>query len=530
MHLISIKIAGFKSFADPVTIHVPRSLSGVVGPNGSGKSNIIDAMRWVIGESSAKSLRGGTLDDVIFNGSAQRKPAGQASVELLFDNSLSQCSGQWEKYAEISIRRTVTRDGISEYFINGTRARRRDVRELFLGTGFGPRSYSIIEQGMISRIVEGKPENLSEFIEEASGVSKFREKRHETLLKLNRVEDNLERLNDMRLEIEKRIRQLKYQADQARRYTSNKERLDSLKIQLLAYAWREMNHQVSEMHASTSKLDLELEKRTAGVRAVEVDLERARQHRLSLESTLTDVQMEQFRINADISDFDRRIKECAEEIERTKDEIREKAIQIGETERAIVSQQDKAKSAAIEYERVLVQLSGAKEILQTEQSKLEQEESQQSDKQILAEKLEQQVIEAVRRRESAFSALTENRNNLTANVESIESVTEDISRLENASAKFVADSSHQVLNGVVVECDKLKAQIQQMESDLSERRTQIDQYAVELESLRKVPEKLGSNWPLSKEVSVHPRLKMMKKFRIGLKIINWLIRRSYSQR
>ena len=484
MHLISIKIAGFKSFADPVTIHVPRSLSGIVGPNGSGKSNIIDAMRWVIGESSAKSLRGGTLDDVIFNGSAQRKPAGQASVELLFDNSLSQCSGQWERYAEISIRRTVTRDGISEYFINGTRARRRDVRELFLGTGFGPRSYSIIEQGMISRIVEGKPENLSEFIEEASGVSKFREKRHETLLKLNRVEDNLERLNDMRLEIEKRIRQLKYQADQARRYTSNKERLDSLKIQLLAHAWREMNHQVSEMHTSKSKLDLELEKRTAGVRAVEVDLEKARQHRLNLESTLTDVQMEQFRINADISDFDRRIKECAEEIERTKDEIHTKSIQIGETERAIVSQRDKAKSAAIEYERVLAQLSSAREILQTEQSELKQEESQQSEKQILAEKLEQQVIEAVRQRESAFSALTENRNNLSATIESIESVTKEISRLENISSKFVADSSHQVLNGVVVECDKLKAQIQKMESDLSERRTQIDQYALELEYLR----------------------------------------------
>lgn len=484
MHLISIKIAGFKSFADPVTIHVPRSLSGIVGPNGSGKSNIIDAMRWVVGESSAKSLRGGTLDDVIFNGSALRKPAGQASVELLFDNSLSQCSGQWERYAEISIRRTVTRDGISEYFINGTRARRRDVRELFLGTGFGPRSYSIIEQGMISRIVEGKPENLSEFIEEASGVSKFREKRHETLLKLNRVEDNLERLNDMRLEIEKRIRQLKYQADQARRYTSNKERLDSLKIQLLAHAWREMNHQVSEMHASKSKLDLELEKRTAGVRAVEVDLEKARQHRLNLESTLTDVQMEQFRINADISDFDRRIKECAEEIERTKDEIHAKSIQIGETERAIVSQRDKAKSAAMEYERVLAQLSSTKEILQTEQSNLNQEESQQSENQKLAEKLEQQVIEAVRRRESAFSALAENRNKLTSTIESFESVTKEISRLEDVSSKFVADSSQKVMNGVAVECDRLKAQIHQMESDLSERRTQIDQYAVELESLR----------------------------------------------
>ena len=193
MQLKRIKISGFKSFADPVTFYMPGKVAGIVGPNGSGKSNVIDAMRWVVGESSAKSLRGETLDDVIFNGSERRKPAARANVELLFDNTQNRCPAQWMKYAEISVRRTVTRDGISEYFINNTHTRRRDVKELFLGTGFGPRSYSIIEQGMISRIVEGKPEELSSFIEEASGVSRFREKRHETLLKLNRTQENMER-------------------------------------------------------------------------------------------------------------------------------------------------------------------------------------------------------------------------------------------------------------------------------------------------------------------------------------------------
>jgi chromosome segregation protein len=180
LRLTSVKLAGFKSFVDPTSIAVPGQLVGVVGPNGCGKSNVIDAVRWVLGESSARQLRGEHMQDVIFNGSTERKPVGRASVELVFDNSLGRIGGAWAQYSEISVKRVLTREGDSSYYINGQHVRRRDVQDIFLGTGLGPRAYSIIEQGMISRVIEAKPEELRVFLEEAAGISRYKERRRET--------------------------------------------------------------------------------------------------------------------------------------------------------------------------------------------------------------------------------------------------------------------------------------------------------------------------------------------------------------
>ena len=180
MRLTQIKLAGFKSFVDPTTIAVPGQLVGVVGPNGCGKSNVIDAVRWVLGESSAKHLRGEKMEDVIFNGTSTRKPGGRAAVELVFDNALGRVGGQWGQYGEISVKRVLTRDGNSDYYINGQHVRRRDITDIFLGTGLGPRAYAIIEQGMITRVITSKPEELRVFLEEVAGVSKYRERRRET--------------------------------------------------------------------------------------------------------------------------------------------------------------------------------------------------------------------------------------------------------------------------------------------------------------------------------------------------------------
>ncbi|HBA33654.1 MAG TPA: chromosome segregation protein SMC, partial [Gammaproteobacteria bacterium] len=180
MRLSKIKLAGFKSFVDPTTIEMPSNLIGIVGPNGCGKSNTIDAVRWVMGESSAKHLRGGSMEDVIFSGSSARKPVAQASVELVFDNTSGSLGGEYAQYAEISVRRQVTREGQSHYFLNSSRCRRRDITDIFLGTGLGPRSYAIIEQGMISRLIESRPEDLRVYIEEAAGISKYKDRRRET--------------------------------------------------------------------------------------------------------------------------------------------------------------------------------------------------------------------------------------------------------------------------------------------------------------------------------------------------------------
>src|SRR6056300_1488970 len=212
-----MKLAGFKSFVDPTTVNFPSSMCGVVGPNGCGKSNIIDAVRWVMGESSAKQLRGDSLTDVIFNGSGGRKPVGQASIELLFDNSDGRIGGEYASYAEISVRRRVTREGASDYFLNGTRCRRKDIMDIFLGTGMGPRSYAIIEQGMISNLITAKPEDLRVYVEEAAGISKYKERRRDTENRIRRTHENLERLADLREELERQLQHLQRQARTAER-------------------------------------------------------------------------------------------------------------------------------------------------------------------------------------------------------------------------------------------------------------------------------------------------------------------------
>ena len=245
MRLKQIKLAGFKSFVDPTTVTLPGNRCAVVGPNGCGKSNIIDAVRWVMGESSAKQLRGENLTDVIFNGSNARKPTAMASIELLFDNSDGRIGGEYASYAEISVRRQVTRDSQSSYFLNGNRCRRRDIMDIFLGTGFGPRSYSIIEQGMISQLVEAKPEDLRVYLEEAAGISRYKERRRETENRIRHTRENLERLTDLREELGQQLDRLNRQAKAAERYRELKteERkltaeLHTLRYSICTWCWK----------------------------------------------------------------------------------------------------------------------------------------------------------------------------------------------------------------------------------------------------------------------------------------------------
>jgi chromosome segregation protein len=218
MQLKHIKLSGFKSFVDPTKISFPTNMVGVVGPNGCGKSNVIDAVRWVLGELSAKNLRGESMVDVIFNGSEKRKASGQCSIELLFDNSSAKIGGEFASFNEVSIKRVMTRDAQSDYYINNTKCRRKDVQEIFLGTGLGPSSYAIIEQGMVSRLVSAKPDELRTHIEEAAGVSKYRERRKETESRIKRTKENLSRVKDIRDEISRLVRRLENQAKAAEKY------------------------------------------------------------------------------------------------------------------------------------------------------------------------------------------------------------------------------------------------------------------------------------------------------------------------
>ncbi|HEY6895029.1 MAG TPA: AAA family ATPase, partial [Rhodanobacteraceae bacterium] len=224
MRLTQIKLSGFKSFVDPTSIATPGQLVGIVGPNGCGKSNVIDAVRWVLGESKASALRGESMQDVIFNGAGDRKAIGRASVELFFDNSQGRIGGQWGQYSELSIKRMLTRDGDSTYYINNIPVRRRDIHDVFLGTGLGPRAYAIIEQGMISRVIEARPEELRVFLEEAAGVSKYKERRRETEGRLSDTRENLARVDDIRLELGNQLARLEEQAKVAAQYRELEER------------------------------------------------------------------------------------------------------------------------------------------------------------------------------------------------------------------------------------------------------------------------------------------------------------------
>jgi chromosome segregation protein len=326
MRLSKIKLAGFKSFVDPTTITFPSNLVGVVGPNGCGKSNVIDAVRWVMGESSASRLRGDSITDVIFNGSSSRKPVGAASVELLFDNTETTLEGQYAKYAEISIRREVSRDGISAYYLNGTRCRRKDITGVFLGTGLGPRSYSIIEQGMISRLIEAKPEDMRVFLEEAAGISKYKERRRETSNRIKHTKENLDRLLDVLDEVEKQIKHLDRQAKTAERYSKYKNEERRTAAEVLALRTKDLDDRASAAGSKLAERKTSLEAAIAKQRSLEASLEDTRLRQTERSDEFNAVQARFYKVGSEIARLEQSIEHARELRERQQSDL-EQAVQ-----------------------------------------------------------------------------------------------------------------------------------------------------------------------------------------------------------
>jgi chromosome segregation protein len=321
VRLSSIKLSGFKSFVDPTNFQVPGQLVGVVGPNGCGKSNIIDAVRWVLGESKASELRGESMQDVIFNGSTHRKPAGRSSVELVFDNNAGKAAGQWGRYAEIAVKRTLTRDGTSTYYINGQPVRRRDIQDIFLGTGLGPRAYAIIGQGMISRIIESRPEELRVFLEEAAGVSKYKERRRETENRLSDTRENLLRVEDILRELNANLEKLEAQAAVARRFQQMQS--DQEEKQKLLWLLRKNDANAEQVRFFREIEDAQtgLEAQTAQLRGVELDLEHLRQAHFAAGDRLHTAQGALYSVNAEIGSLEAQIKFVVESRTRLQNQI-----------------------------------------------------------------------------------------------------------------------------------------------------------------------------------------------------------------
>jgi len=321
MRLKTIKLAGFKSFVDPTTVNLASNMCAVVGPNGCGKSNIIDAVRWVMGESSAKNLRGEAMTDVIFNGSGSRKPVGQASIELVFDNSDGTITGEYAGYNEISVKRRVTRDGQNLYYLNNSRCRRRDITDIFLGTGLGPRSYAIIEQGMISRLIEAKPEELRVYIEEAAGISRYKERRKETESRMRRTMENLERLTDIREELERQLVRLERQAKAAEKYGQYKsdERKYSARLRTLRYLALQTASQTLRGNITQYELDVE-EAVTQRVK-FDTEIEKQRAEYTGRSDAFNEIQRDYYSLGADIARIEQSIQHAKEREQRLRIDI-----------------------------------------------------------------------------------------------------------------------------------------------------------------------------------------------------------------
>jgi chromosome segregation protein len=332
MRLSTIKLAGFKSFVDPTTLHLPTNMTGVVGPNGCGKSNIIDAVRWVMGESSASRLRGDSLTDVIFAGSTARKPVSQAMVELVFDNSDHTIAGEYAAFNEISVKRTVSRDGQSNYYLNGARCRRRDITDLFLGTGLGPRSYSIIEQGMISQVIDAKPEELRVYLEEAAGISKYKERRKETETRIRHTRENLDRLNDLREEVGKQLQHLARQARQAEQYTAIQSERRIRDAQWKALEFRALDAQLQALREGLSREETRLQQLIAEQREAERELETGRVRREDASTGLSRVQAANYEVSGTLARIEQQIahqREMADRLYKAREETRLALDEIG---------------------------------------------------------------------------------------------------------------------------------------------------------------------------------------------------------
>jgi chromosome segregation protein len=321
MRLNKVRLSGFKSFVDPTSVQLPGNLTGIVGPNGCGKSNIIDAVRWVMGELSARHLRGDSMADVIFNGSSARKPVGAASVELVFDNSDGKIGGAYASYTEISLKRVVARDGSSSYFINGGRCRRKDITQLFLGTGLGSRSYAIIEQGMISRVIEARADDMRAFIEEAAGISLYKERRRETEVRVADARENLERLQDLRDEVDKQIRHLQRQASAARRYQDLKAQERLLTAELLALRLREIDSGAVTQDGAMRECELAMQQALAEQRGAEAAIEKQRAFHVEHGEALSRVQARYYELGAEVTRTEENIRYTRELRDRQRSEL-----------------------------------------------------------------------------------------------------------------------------------------------------------------------------------------------------------------
>ena len=527
MQLKSIHFSGFKSFVDPTTLKLPAEIIGIVGPNGCGKSNVIDAVRWVMGESSAKTLRGDSMTDVIFNGSSSRQPVGKATVELMFDNTEGKAPGAYSQYAEISIKRSLSREGQSEYFLNNVRCRRKDITEIFLGTGLGPRSYSIIEQGMVSRIVEARPEDLRVFVEEAAGISKYKEKRRETENRIRHTRENLERVEDIAGELDAQLRRLDRQSKQAQRYKELKSQQRLLKGQTLALKWQQYNHKLTNFDVEVSRKEKVLESYVSEQRESERKIEQLRQDLTQSQEVLNQTQGKFYSLGAEINAIEQQIEHRKDTRQRQIDELQRIEEEVTTAKNRLAQDSRQREDLSAGYQTLLPQVQRLRDDHENLKKELNQKEQSLQHWQQEWEAFQQQSNQSVQDREvlkANIEHLSERRIELQNRQEHSrkqqQAVDEELSGIEPEQLRVKAQEEDDLcqkldedVNKLSIEINELRDNIKALDDSLKIDTEQSLEIGGKLESLKELQKAaLGQNdeqfnsWLKTQGLSDHPRL------------------------
>jgi chromosome segregation protein len=516
VRLTSIKLSGFKSFAEPTAFSLPGQLVGVVGPNGCGKSNIMDAVRWVLGESKASELRGESMQDVIFNGTTARKPASRASVELVFDNSDHRAGGQWNQFTEISVKRVLTRDGTSSYYINNQPVRRRDVQDVFLGTGLGPRAYAIIGQGTISRIIESRPEDLRLFLEEAAGVSKYKERRRETANRLADTRENLTRVEDILRELNANLDKLERQAEVAARYNELNARATLRQHQLWFLKRAEAEAELARVKAEAAQALTDLEARTADLRRAEAELETIRQAHYEAGDQVNLAQGRLYEASAEVGKLEAEIRFVVEGRQRAEQrllQLREQIAgwvarredaerELGALAGAIAEAEEKSAVLAAQGEEQDGTLTGLEDALRAAQTRANEQRGRVSDvqQQIQVLAAEQRSIdEQVRQLQQRRDRLAADRSALAA---------PDEERLHEARALYAeaveaAETAEAVLHELQERLPELDEQRRGAQEQVNRESAHHSELAARLQALKALQEKVRTDGKLQPWLAKH---------------------------
>ncbi|UCH38796.1 MAG: chromosome segregation protein SMC [Gammaproteobacteria bacterium] len=478
MRLSQIRISGFKSFVDPSKIAFPADITGIVGPNGCGKSNVIDAVRWVMGESSARNLRGESMEDVIFSGSSSRQPVGQASVELVFDNSDGRVTGEYAKYNEISVKRIATRAGNSRYFLNNTRCRRRDIADIFLGTGLGPRSYSIIEQGMVSRVIDAKPDELRVYLEEAAGISKYKERRRETETRIRHTRENLDRLIDLIEEIDKQLSRLDRQSKTAEKYKRLKQDQRRLEAECLLLQKQIFDGEIEAQKGKLASAETGMEERMAGLRETEREIEQTRQKLHEASENHNEVQGRYYRLGSDISGKEQAIEHQKNLRQLNRQELASLEQSLEEAQKILATDETRLQEFEARIDEITPALESSNDSLNRRQERLAQVEEKMHEWQELWDQFRRefhQVHEA---------AQIENRG--------IEHIERQVQHTDQRRARLQQELDSLDASAAVQEIEQLEASVEARGQEYAASMAQVQTRADEIQQLRAVCEKAGN--------------------------------------